>query len=83
MQITIWDNDSKRIAKIDRNLSLALKELSIKAIITVISEPPILARENLLNRVPVLEIYDHFWSLEPGIVFSKSDCTKLLQKIVV
>ena len=83
MQITIWDNDSKRIAKIDRNLSLALKELSIKAIITVISEPPILARENLLNRVPVLEIHDHFWCLEPGIAFSKSDCKKLLQKIVV
>jgi len=53
MRITIWDNHPERIAEIDKNLHLALKYLGLKAIIIWNSEPPQLARENILDRLPV------------------------------
>jgi hypothetical protein len=82
LSITIWDNNATRIAKIDHNLHLALSELKLKSTVNSISEPPALARENLLDRVPVLEIAGKYWSLTPNKTISQSDCKKLLQKIL-
>ena len=79
--ITIWDNDIVRIRDIDRNLNLAMRELGIRRVIRVISEPPLLARENLLNRLPVLEIAGRYWSLKPGRTISQESCKGLLQMI--
>jgi hypothetical protein len=80
LQITIWDNDRQRITEIDTNLQVALNELKLKALILSNSEPPSIARENLLNRLPVLEIAGHYWSMRPGRVFSKKDCISLLSR---
>lgn len=66
LQIIIWDNDRQRIAEIDTNLQTALNELKLKAVILTNSEPPSLARENLLSRLPVLEIAGRYWSMHPG-----------------
>jgi hypothetical protein len=80
LQIIIWDNDRQRIAEIDTNLQTALNELKLKAVILTNSEPPSLARENLLSRLPVLEIAGRYWSMQPGVAFSKADCSCLLSK---
>jgi hypothetical protein len=80
LQIIIWDNDKQRIAEIDKNLHVALNELKLKALILSNSEPPSIARENLLNRLPVLEIEGRYWSMRPGSAFSKKDCISLLSR---
>jgi hypothetical protein len=78
--ITIWDDDGQRIATIDRNLHLALAELGMKAVVLSISEPPLLSRERLLGRTPMLEIGGRYWSLRPGETISTEDCRKLLAR---
>ena len=81
LNIVIWDTDPQRIARIDRNLHAAFRELGIKGVVTCNSEPPSLTRAGLLGRVPVLEIADTYWSREPGRVFSVSECVDLLRSI--
>ena len=80
LKITIWDTDARRIAEIDRNLQAALFELKIQALVLSNSEPPLLARENLLGRIPVLEIAGNYWSKTPGKAFSRQECAALLLK---
>jgi len=80
LKIIIWDNDQQRIVEIDSNLQAALNELNLKAVILSNSEPPLLARENLLSRLPLLEIAGRYWSMHPGVAFSKADCICLLSK---
>ena len=81
MRITIWDIDPERIAQIDKNLNMALIELGVRAVVASNADPLSLERENLLPRLPVLEINDLFWSLKPGRAFSKAQCKSLLRKI--
>ncbi len=81
LRITIWDNDAARAAEIDRNLHTALSDLGVDALVLLNSEPPLLARENLLQRVPVLEIAGKYWSKTPGKSFSIQDCVALLAKL--
>ena len=69
LSIVIWDYDPERIAEIDRNLHLALRELNLRG-------------EGLVGREPVLEIGDAYWSLRPGESISKEACLKLLSRIV-
>lgn len=78
LTITIWDNDADRIAEIDRNLRKSLSGLKMQALILSNAEPPLLARENLLDRVPVLEIAGKYWSKKPGKAFTIQDCVQLL-----
>jgi hypothetical protein len=80
LKIIIWDNDQQRIAEIDSNLHAALNELKLKAVILSNSEPPLLARENLLSRLPLIEIAGRYWSMHPGVAFRKADCIRLLSK---
>jgi hypothetical protein len=82
MQIIIWDNEVDRISEIDKNLHLALKELHVRAIVTINPEPPSIAREQLLQRLPVIEINEKYWSLKPGKAFSKRECISLLRQII-
>ena len=78
----IWDYDPERIAEIDRNLHLALRELNLRGTVSSLSEPPLMSREGLVGREPVLEIGDAYWSLRPGETISKEACLKLLSRIV-
>lgn len=80
LKIVIWDNDPQRITEIDRNLHSAVNQLKLKALILSNSEPPSIARENLLDRLPVLEIAGRYWSLRPGKAFSQADCISLLSR---
>jgi hypothetical protein len=82
LQIVIWDNDPQRIAEIDRNLQAAAVELGLKVLILSNAEPPSIAREGLLDRLPVLEVGGRYWSRRPGIALSRGDCVSLLSKFV-
>ncbi len=82
LSIVIWDYDPDRIAEIDRNLHLALRELNLRGTVSSLSEPPLMSREGLVGREPVLEIGDAYWSLRPGETISKEACLKLLSRIV-
>jgi hypothetical protein len=82
LKIVIWDNDPLRIAEIDRNLQAAATGLGLKVLILSNAEPPSIARENLLGRLPVLEINGRYWSRRPGHAFSQADCFALLSKFV-
>ena len=73
LSIVIWDYDPERIAEIDRNLHLALRELNLRGTVSSLSEPPLMSREGLVGREPVLEI---------GETISKEACLKLLSRIV-
>lgn len=81
LEIIIWDCNADRIAAIDRNLHLALKKIGRKAKVTCMSEPPLLARMDMLHRVPVLEIGGMHWSLTPGKEISEAACDLLLSKL--
>ena len=78
IEISIWDNDGERIRQIECNLFRALRSLGLKGTVKIISEPPLLSRENLLQRVPVLEIQDKYWSLKPQTVITEEQCRALL-----
>ena len=67
LKILIWDTDPARIARIDRNLHKAFKLLGIKGVVTCNSEPPSLARANLFDKVPVLEINGKYWRCREGV----------------
>ena len=81
MHIVIWDIDAERISRIDKNLNRALNELGLRAVVASNAEPLSLERENLLPRLPVLEINGLYWSLTPGKVFSKEQCKSLLLRL--
>ena len=74
LSIVIWDYDPERIA--------ALHELNLRGTVSSLSEPPLMSREGLVGREPVLEIGDAYWSLRPGETISKEACLKLLSRIV-
>ncbi|MBP3731506.1 MAG: hypothetical protein J6I40_08570 [Mailhella sp.] len=78
IEISIWDNDTERIRTIEGNLARAMRSLNLKGVVKIISEPPLISRENLLNRVPVLEIQDKYWSLKPQAVITEDQCRDLL-----
>lgn len=43
LSIVIWDYDPERIAEIDRNLHLALRELNLRGTVSSLSEPPLMS----------------------------------------
>lgn len=44
----------------------ALHELNLRGTVSSLSEPPLMSREGLVGREPVLEIGDAYWSLRAG-----------------
>jgi len=78
LKITLIDPDAIVLAKINENMKSALFEINIQASIICISEPPYIARENLLGKVPVIEIDNHYWSLKSGMPPTKAECMNLL-----
>ena len=81
MDIVIWDIDARRIEVIDRNLRLAMKQLGMRGRVTSMSEPPLLGRMGLLDRVPVLEIDGCYWSLKNNSIMSQEQCLTLLSRL--
>lgn len=79
--IIIWDDMAKRARESERALSQALREVGLKIPITVNSEAPLISRNGLWDRLPVLEIKGDHWSLNPGHAFTKQQLVKLLESL--
>ena len=79
--IIIWDNKTERARESEIAVSQALIELGLKMSITVNSEAPLISRNQLWNRLPVLEIKGVHWSLKPGQTFTKQQLVKLFKKL--
>ena len=82
MHFIIYDSDAQRLIQIERNLHQALKLSGLKGNIMCICEPPFLARENLLGKVPVVEINGKRWSLTTGKILTRQDLIKLLNILI-
>ena len=80
-RIILWESEGETIRTCQLAVYEALKELGLKAIVTVNSEPPLIGRMQLWGRLPVLEIRGLHWSLRPGCAFRAEDLKPLFSKI--
>jgi thioredoxin 1 len=80
-QIILWESRGEIIRACELAVHQALKELGIKAIVTVNSEAPLIGRHHLWARLPVLEIQGLHWSLTPGCAFRVGDLKLLFSKV--
>jgi len=80
-QIILWESRGEIIRACELAVHEALKELGLKAVVTVNSEPPLIGRHHLWKRLPVLEIQGLHWSLRPGCAFRVRDLKLLFSKV--
>jgi hypothetical protein len=80
-EIILWESNIDRIHDCESAVYEALKRLGYKATLLVNSEIPLLSREHLWERLPVLEIRGNLWSLCPGQAFTAEQLTRLFKKI--
>ena len=80
LTITVLDTELDRMRAGERAVYQALKKLGMKAVVTLNAEPPYLARLNVWDRLPALEIDGKIWNKKQGDLFSADDVVKLLQK---
>lgn len=81
ISITLWEQSAERILEIDKNLHAAAQELGIRIHLSIMSETPLLGRNRLLDKIPVLEIDGMQWRIRPYQVFTKEECAALLNKL--
>lgn len=82
LKITLWDLDAGRIADIERNLYEAMREYGVKGSVSSQSEPPLVSRMNLGNRVPALEVDGLFWTLEGGRECDARACREFIRLLL-
>jgi hypothetical protein len=80
ISITILDCQLDRMQECEHAVQQAVRELGLKAAVTQVSEPPYLARLNVWERLPALEIEGLIWSRESSQAFTTSEVRRLLQK---
>jgi hypothetical protein len=82
-EIILWASDPQIIHPSLEAIQAALQALHIQAVVTVNMEPPLISRNQLWDRLPVIEINGLRWSLAPGRAFTSAQVTRLLQKVLV
>jgi hypothetical protein len=80
-EIQIWESNVERIRACELAVYQALKELGLKGRVVVNSEPPLISRHQLWDRLPVLEIDGLRYSLHPGEAFTGEQLTRLFRKV--
>jgi len=80
LRIVVLDHQLDRMRECEQAVHQAVRELGLKAEVTMVSEPPYLARLNVWDRLPALEIDGMIWSRKPGEAFSVSEIVGLLRK---
>ena len=80
-EIILWESNGETIRACEQAVSAALKELGLEAVLIVNSEPPLISRNQLWARLPVLEIRGLQWSLRPGCAFKTEDLKLLFSNI--
>ena len=81
LEIVLWECDYKIIRECEIALHEALKKIGLKAVVTVNCEPPLIARNQLWDRLPVLEINGLYFSLHPGRAFTVEELLRLFKVI--
>ncbi len=80
-QICIWDDSAPRINAMEPNLRVALQKLGLKAQVNSNCEPPLLARNNLTGRTPVVQLDEgDFWTHTIGETVTTEQFTNLLKR---
>jgi len=82
-EIILWESDVNIINPSLDAIHKALKGLGIKATVIINSEPPLISRNQLWDRLPVIELRGLRWSLHPGMAFTETELTRLFRKILV
>lgn len=82
-QIILWECNVEVIRACEQAIYKTLKELGIKATVVVNSEPPLIGRNQLWGRLPVIEVRGLNWSLRPGCAFKVEDLKPLFSMIFV
>ena len=82
-EIIIWEVNVETARACESAAYQALKELGLKGTVIINSEPPLISRNKLWERLPVLEIRGQHWSLKPGRAFSKEQLTGLFRRIFI
>lgn len=82
-EIIIWESRVETLCACEIAVSQALKELGLKAKIIVNAEPPLISRNQLWERLPVLELRGLRWSLHPGRPFTKEQLLRLFQQVLI
>jgi len=80
-EIILWESNGEIIRACETAVSQALKALGLKAVLIVNSEPPLISRNQLWERLPVLEIRGLCWSLRPGQPFTAEQLTRLFATV--
>lgn len=80
LRITVLDTQLDRMRACEKAVHQALNKVGMKAIVTLNSEPPYLARMNIWDRLPALDIDGMIWNKKQGDAFSAEDVVKLLEK---
>jgi len=81
LTITIWDSSAPLILEIEQNLQLAAREEGVALSVNVMSEIPLLNRQDMASRIPVLEIGDLLWTLRPHDTFTLDECRALFRRL--
>jgi hypothetical protein len=81
-EIILWESDENIIHPSADAIQRALKGLGVKATVLINSEPPLISRHQLWDRLPVVELRGLRWSLHPGRAFSEVELTRLFRKIL-
>jgi hypothetical protein len=82
-EIIIWESNGECIRACELAVYQAMKDLGMKAKVIINSEPPLISRNQLWDRLPVLEIGGLYWSLRPGQPFTVAQVTGLLRKTIL
>jgi len=82
-EIILWECNIERIHACETAVYQALREIGYKARLTINCEMPLLSRQQLWERLPVLEIRGQRWSLCPGRAFTAEQLTRLFTRIFI
>jgi len=82
-EIILWECNIERIHATETAVYQALREIGYKARLTINCEMPLLSRQQLWERLPVLEIRGQRWSLCPGRAFTAEQLTQLFTRIFI
>jgi hypothetical protein len=80
-QIILWEIRGEIIRACELAVHQALRELKLTATVSVNSEGPLIGRNQLWGRLPVLEIRGLYLSLRPGIAFTSGELRSLFSKV--
>lgn len=80
--IILWDDNAERLHKMEASLQKALQKIKIQARIQINAEPPLLSRNHLIGKTPVIQINNgDYWYIMYGEIITEQQFFVLLNKL--